>query len=96
MSGEILALVTMVVTIIVGSISKKIKWFKDYMIPIQNLTIGLIFAIIEFIITKNFSLALAMSALMAGGTYDLVKNLKLAYQEFTKEKESTNKDNSSS
>ena len=89
MSTEILTIITIVVTILFGCLSKKIKWFKNYMIPLQNLTIGIIFALVEWIITKNFNLAIAMSGLMAGGTYDLAKNLKLAYEEFTKKDETT-------
>ena len=34
-------------------------------------------------------MAIAMSGLMAGGTYDLIKNLKLAYQEYQKSKSQT-------
>ena len=89
MSTEILTMITIVVTILFGCLSKKISWFKNYMIPLQNLTIGIIFALVEWIITKNFNLAIAMSGLMARGTYDLAKNLKLAYEEFTKKDETT-------
>ena len=89
MSTEILTMITIVVTILFGCLSKKISWFKNYMIPLQNLTIGIIFALVEWIITKNFNLAIAMSGLMAGGTYDLAKNLKLSYEEFTKKDETT-------
>lgn len=90
MSAEILSIITMFVTILFGFLSKKISWFKNYMIPLQNLTIGIIFALVEWIITKDFNLAVAMSGLMAGGTYDLVKNINQAYQEFQKNKETTN------
>lgn len=89
MSTEILTMITIVVTILFGCLSKKISWFKNYMIPLQNLTIGIIIALVEWIITKNFNLAIAMSGLMAGGTYDLAKNLKLAYEEFTRKDETT-------
>ncbi len=89
MSAEILSLITMFVTILFGFLSKKISWFKNYMIPIQNLTIGLLFALVEFIISKDFNMAIAMSGLMAGGTYDLAKNLKLAYQEYQKKQKDT-------
>ena len=90
MSAEILSIITMFVTILFGFLSKKISWFKNYMIPLQNLTIGVIFALVEWIITKDFNLAVAMSGLMAGGTYDLVKNINQAYQEFQQNKETTN------
>ena len=90
MSAEILSIITMFVTILFGFLSKKISWFKNYMIPLQNLTIGIIFALVEWIITKDFNLAVAMSGLMAGGTYDLVKNINQAYQEFQQNKKATN------
>ncbi len=88
MTSEILTIITMFVTILFGFLAKKISWFKDYMIPLQNLTIGLLFALVEWIITKDFSMAVAMSGLMAGGTYDLIKNLKDAYKEYQTQKES--------
>ena len=84
MTTEIFSLITMIVTILFGFLSKKISWFKNYLIPLQNLTVGIVFAIVEFLITKDFNLAIATSGLMAGGTYDLVKNLQLAYQEMRK------------
>lgn len=90
MSAEILSIITMFVTILFGFLSKKISWFKNYMIPLQNLTIGIIFALVEWIITKDFNLAVAMSGLMAGGTYDLIKNINQAYQEFQQNKKATN------
>ena len=46
------------------------------LIPIQNILIGVIVAIIEFIITKDFSVAIALSGLIAGGAYDIGNNLK--------------------
>lgn len=72
---NILTVVTMVVTIIMGFVSKKSKYVSNNMIPIQNLAIGIIVAIIEFIITKDFSAAIALSGLIAGGVYDIGHNL---------------------
>lgn len=86
MSTEILSLITIVVTFIFGIIANKVKWFNNYLIPIQNLTIGIIFAIIQYIITKNFDMAVALSGLLAGGTYDLIKNINIALQEFKNKK----------
>lgn len=73
--NEMLSIVTIVVTLICGVIAKKVSWFNNKLIPIQNLAIGLIIAVIEFIITKDFSLAISLSGLLAGGTYDLANNL---------------------
>jgi hypothetical protein len=39
--------------------------------------IGIIVAIVEFIITKDFSTAIAISGLTGGGVYDLIKNTSL-------------------
>ena len=72
---NIVAIVTMIVTILMGFITKKSKYVSNNMIPIQNLAIGVIVAIIEFIITKDFNTAIALSGLMAGGIYDIGHNL---------------------
>ena len=72
---EYLELVTMVVTFILGMVAKKVSWFKDNLIPVQNLIIGVIMAIINYVITKDFSTSLMVSGLLAGGVYDLSHNL---------------------
>jgi uncharacterized membrane protein YeaQ/YmgE (transglycosylase-associated protein family) len=72
----IIAVVTMVVTFICGLIAKKVKWFNNNLIPIQNILIGIIVAAIEWIITKDFSTAIAVSGLIAGGVYDIGHNLQ--------------------
>ena len=73
--NEILTIVTFIVTLISGVITKKNPKINNNIIPIQNVVIGLIIAIIEWIITKDFSTAILLSGLTAGGTYDLVNNL---------------------
>ena len=72
---EIISLVTFAVTLICGFITKKIPSISNKIIPIQNLAIGVIIAIIEWIITKDFSTAIALSGLLAGGSYDIIHNL---------------------
>ena len=72
---QILTLVTVVVSWVMGYVAKKNSWFKSNLIPVQNVIIGLVVAIIEWIITKDFSLAISLSGLFAGGSYDLGKNL---------------------
>ena len=67
---------TIFVTFILGVIAKKHPKINNKIIPIQNLIIGLIIAIIEYIITKDFNTAIALSGLIAGGTYDIVHNLQ--------------------
>lgn len=70
----IIFLVSMILTWLLGIISKKSTWLSNHLIPTQNLVIGLVVAIIDWIITKDFSTAIALSGLMAGGTYDIVHN----------------------
>lgn len=72
---NIIAIVSFVVTFACGFLAKKHSWFSCNLIPIQNLLIGTITAIIEYIISKDFSVAIALSGIAAGGTYDIVHNL---------------------
>ena len=72
----IIMLVTMVVTFFCVLIAKKVSWFNTNLIPIQNILIGVIVAVIEWIITKDFSTAIAVSGLIAGGIYDIGHNLQ--------------------
>lgn len=73
--AEIITLVTFVVSFVLGIIAKKVPFVNDKMIPIQNLVVGIIIAVIEWTITKNFSVAIATSGLLAGGVYDVIHNL---------------------
>lgn len=74
--AQIITLVTFIVTLILGFVSKKSKFISNNLIPVQNLLIGLIVAIVEWIITKNFNTAIALSGIMAGGAYDVVHNIQ--------------------
>lgn len=73
---EIISLVTFVVTLICGIIAKRCPSFSNKLIPVQNLAIGIIVAVIEWIITKDFSLAITLSGVLAGGTYDIIHNIE--------------------
>lgn len=73
---EILTVVTIIVTWLLGALAKKSTFINNKLIPIQNIAIGIIVAIIEWIITKDFSLAISLSGLIAGGTYDVFHNLQ--------------------
>ena len=73
---SIITLVTIIVTFLCGVIAKKVSWFNNYLIPIQNITIGVIVAGVEWLITKDFSMAIALSGIIAGGTYDILHNLE--------------------
>ena len=67
----IMSLVTIVVTFILGLIVK-----TDNLIPLQNLVIGIIVSLIYYFMTKDVSINIALSGLLTGGTYDIIKNLK--------------------
>ncbi len=75
-SSDIVAFVTFIVTFILGLFSKKSTFIRNEMIPIQNILVGLIVAIIEWIITKDFNNSILVSGILAGGTYDIFHNLE--------------------
>lgn len=68
-------LITMTITWVLGILSKKSHFISNNFIPVQNLLIGCLIALVEWYFTKDFNVALSMSGLLAGGTYDLVHNL---------------------
>ena len=82
MEAEILTLITVVVTFIMGIVAKKVKWINNNLIPVQNLLIGIIFALVEWAMTGDFNVALTVSGLFAGGVYDLGHNLKKLFENF--------------
>ena len=73
---DIITLTTFLVSFILGIFSKKSSFIKNEMIPIQNLVVGLIVAVVEWIITKDFQMAIMLSGILAGGTYDIFHNLE--------------------
>ena len=72
----IVMLITIIVEIILGFVAKKCPRISNKLIPLQNLIVGIVVAIVEFIITKDFKVAIALSGLIAGGSYDIVHNLR--------------------
>ena len=72
---QIITIVTIILTWILGIFSKKSKFISNNLIPIQNILVGVIVAIIEWIITKDFKVAIALSGLLAGGVYDVLNNI---------------------
>lgn len=72
---EILSIVTIIITWILGYFSKKSNFIKNNLIPIQNILVGMIIALIEWAITKDFKVAIAISGVIAGGLYDIPNNL---------------------
>ena len=77
---SIVTLVTIVVTYLLGILAKKSTFINNKLIPIQNIFIGLIVAIIEWVITKDFKVAIALSGVLAGGLYDIPNNLRKLYK----------------
>lgn len=78
-TNTIIELVTVFVTLILGFISKKSKFIDSKKIPIQNLILGIVYFIIDYVVSKDFNAALLFSGLLAGGTYDLAKNIFLIF-----------------
>lgn len=72
---QIIMLITIIITWILGKVSKKCKFINNNLIPIQNVIIGVVVAIVEWIITGDFNSAITISGLLAGGSYDIYNNL---------------------
>ena len=79
---SIVTLVTIIVTYLLGILAKKSSFINNKLIPIQNILIGLIVAIIEWIITKDFKVAIALSGILSGGLYDVGHNLQKLIKEW--------------
>ena len=74
-SEIIMSLVTIVITFVLGLIAKKVSWISNHLIPIQNLIIGIIMALIYYFMNQDISISIALAGLLTGGTYDIIKNL---------------------
>lgn len=74
--STLILLVTIIVTWVLGILAKKSTFINNKLIPIQNILIGVIVAGIEWIVTKDFSTAIALSGIIAGGSYDVFHNLE--------------------
>lgn len=79
--STLISLVTIIVTWILGVISKKHTKLNNKLIPMQNIAVGLIVAIIEWIVTKDFKVAIALSGIFAGGAYDVINNINKMIRE---------------
>lgn len=73
--NTIMMIVTVLITYVCGLIAKKHPRFNNKLIPVQNLLIGIIVALINYVITKDFNASIMVAGLMTGGAYDLGKNL---------------------
>lgn len=74
--STLISLVTIIVAWVLGILAKKSTFINNKLIPIQNILIGVIVAGIEWIVTKDFSTAIALSGIIAGGSYDVFHNLE--------------------
>ena len=72
---DLITIVTLIITWFLGHLSKKSKFISNNLIPLQNLLIGVFIALIEWIITKDFKTSIALSGILAGGSYDILHNL---------------------
>lgn len=79
--ATIISIVTVIVTFVCGLIAKKVSWFNNKLIPIQNLAIGIIAGIIYYIITKDLNLVIMTVGLGTGGAYDIINNIKKLMEE---------------
>lgn len=76
----ILTLITAVVSYIFGELSKKFHWVENKYLPLQNLAIGLLSAVVYYLVVDDSDIGtaiiMAFSGLMAGGAYDLLQTKK--------------------
>lgn len=79
--STLISLVTIIVTWVLGIVSKKYTKLNNKLIPIQNILVGLIIALIEWIVTKDFKVAIALSGIFAGGAYDVINNINKMIRE---------------
>lgn len=77
----IISITTVLVSFILGLMAKRISWVNNHLIPLQNLAIGIIAAIVYYIITKDINLVIAGLGLFTGGVYDMGSNLKKLLEE---------------
>lgn len=68
-----ITLATIIATLLLGQLSKKFEIVKKKQIPLQNMLIGVLVFLTQYLITKNLNVAVAVSGIMSGGVYDLGK-----------------------
>lgn len=72
---DLIPMITAIIAFILGIIAKRVTWIDNKLIPLQNLIVGIVITIIEWIATGDFSVAILTSGLFAGGMYDLGHNV---------------------
>lgn len=68
----IIMILTQIIVWILGALSKKNENIKNDMIIFQNGIVGLISCFLYYVVTKDFSVAIATSGLTADVVYNLV------------------------
>ena len=68
----IIMMLTQIIVWILGALSKKNENIKNDMIIVQNGIVGLISCFLYYVVTKDFSVAIATSGLTADIVYNLV------------------------
>ncbi len=75
--ANLIPVISMVVSLVFGFLAKKFNWMESKYIPIQNMVIGLIAAVVYCLVTGDVNwvqaIITALSGLMAGGVYDLTQ-----------------------
>ncbi len=75
----IMAVVSAIITYLFGLLAKKFNWMESKYIPLQNLVVGLLSALICYALKLNDSnilvttLSCLFGSMASGGTYDLKK-----------------------
>ncbi len=87
LSTELFYTISLLVSSLLARLSKKNPMFDNYLIPVQNLLIGVLMALVEWMITKDFKLAVAVSGIMVGGVYDVFHNLNIILKKYLKKEE---------
>lgn len=72
----IISSISMIITWVLGTLSKQSPYINNNLIIIQNILIGLVSGIIYYIITKDFSMAITMSGIFAETGYNLIHNIQ--------------------
>lgn len=72
----IIGFVSALITYILGKLAKKSSVVQDKKIPIQNILIMVVSALIYYACTGDFSMVVASGSPIATLYYDLINNLK--------------------
>ena len=87
----IINLISMIAIWILGYLSKKSQYINNNLIIIQNIVLGIISAIMYYVVTKDFNISITMSGIFAEIGYNLIHNIeKLIIEKKTEKKAKRN------